>query len=188
MCYKYCAQLAKFYELPCRGGGALTDSKIVDAQSGYESIATLMTDYLQHMNFVIHAAGILDGFSSTSYAKVIQDFEINRYIKHFMKDITINEETIPMELIEEIGHDGEYLTEDHTFEWCRKEPFLPMISTRGPVADPQAQLNKRISEQYHKLMAAYVQPELDRAAFDKAKQIFIEAGVDAAVLDKIDTL
>ena len=188
LCYKYCAQLAKFYELPCRGGGALTDSKIVDAQSGYESMATLMTDYLQHMNFVIHAAGILDGFSSTSYAKVIQDFEINRYIKRFMKDITINEDTIPMELIEEIGHDGEYLTEDHTFEWCRKEPFLPMISTRGPVADPQAQLNKRITEQYNKLMDAYKQPELDRAAFDKAKQIFIEAGVDAAVLDKIDTL
>lgn len=65
---------------------------------------------------------------------------------------------------------------------------LPMISTRGPVADPQAQLNKRITEQYNKLMDAYKQPELDRAAFDKAKQIFIEAGVDAAVLDKIDTL
>ena len=120
--------------------------------------------------------------------KVIQDFEINRYIKRFMKDITINEETIPMELIEEIGHDGEYLTEDHTFEWCRKEPFQPMIGTRGPVADPQAQLKKRIDEQYNKLMAAYVQPELDREAFDKAKQIFVEAGVDVAVLDKIDTL
>ena len=37
-------------------------------------------------------------------------------------------------------------------------------------------------------MAAYVQPELDREAVDKAKQIFVEAGVDAAVLDKIDTL
>ena len=66
--------------------------------------------------------------------------------------------------------------------------FQPMIGTRGPVADPQAQLKKRIDEQYNKLMAAYVQPELDREAFDKAKQIFVEAGVDAAVLDKIDTL
>ena len=63
-----------------------------------------------------------------------------------------------------------------------------MIGTRGPVADPQAQLKKRIDEQYNKLMAAYVQPELDREAFDKAKQIFVEAGVDVAVLDKIDTL
>ena len=145
----------------------------------------------QKINGKTHCNPLPKYFSFTELkviTKVIQDFEINRYIKRFMKDITINEETIPMELIEEIGHDGEYLTEDHTFEWCLKEPFQPMIGTRGPVADPQAQLKKRIDEQYNKLMAAYVQPELDREAFDKAKQIFVEAGVDAAVLDKIDTL
>ena len=153
--------------------------------------SSMLSPGTQKINGKTHCNPLPKYFSFTELkviTKVIQDFEINRYIKRFMKDITINEDTVPMELIEEIGHDGEYLTEDHTFEWCRREPFQPMIGTRGPVADPQAQLKKRIDEQYNKLMAAYVQPELDREAFDKAKQIFVEAGVDAAVLDKIDTL
>lgn len=42
LCYKYCARLAKFYGLPCRGGGALSDAKIMNTQAGYESMITYM--------------------------------------------------------------------------------------------------------------------------------------------------
>lgn len=188
LCYKYCARLAKFYELPCRGGGALTDSKLVDAQAGYEAMITLMADFENHMNFVIHSAGILDGYASTSYEKVIQDFEIIRYIKRYMKDIEVNSETIPLGLIEEIGHDGVYLTSEHTFEHCRTESLIPTISSRGPIADPKHRMDERIASRYDQLIGSYTQPECDEDALARVREIFEKAGLEAGVMDQIETM
>ena len=40
---------------------------------------TLMADWSNNMNLIIHSAGILDSYNATSYEKLIQDFEIVRY-------------------------------------------------------------------------------------------------------------
>lgn len=188
LCYKYTANLAKFYGLPCRGGGAVTDAKVVDTQSGYESMITLMADYSNKMNLIIHAAGILEGYVSTSYEKVIQDFEIIRYVKRFFRDIEVTDESIPLELIAEVGHDGEYLTKEHTFRYCRTESIAPTISVRGNVSDPVNAVMNNIEKQYEKLMESYVQPEFDKPTFDKVKAILVDAGVSASLLDKIETM
>ncbi|MBQ2764123.1 MAG: trimethylamine methyltransferase family protein [Firmicutes bacterium] len=188
LCYKYTANLAKFYGLPCRGGGAVTDSKVVDTQSGYESMLTLMADFSNNMNLVIHSAGILDGYNSTSYEKVIQDFEIVRYVKRYFRDIEVNDETIPMDLIEEVGHDGEFLTKEHTFKHCRTEALAPTISNRGTVADPLNQIHINIQKRYEQLMDAYVQPEMDAEVLNKVKNILANVGVSRELLDKIETM
>ena len=70
------AQLARFYGVPSRGGGGLTDSKIVDAQAGYESMMTLMAASTTGINFVLHSAGILQYFMAMSYEKFMVDDEI----------------------------------------------------------------------------------------------------------------
>ena len=188
LCYKYTAQLAKFYGLPCRGGGAITDSKVVDAQAGYESMLTLMADWSNNMNLIIHSAGILDGYNSTSYEKLIQDFEILRYVKRYFKDIEVNEDTIPLELIGEVGHTGEFLTSEHTLEYCRQEPLEPTISSRGVVADPVNQMMSRIESRCAQMLAGYRRPELDSAVLTKIKDILSDAGIDRGVLDKIETM
>lgn len=188
LCYKYCAKLAKFYELPCRGGGALTDSKVVDAQAGYESMITLMADWENHMNFIIHSAGILDGYASTSYEKVIQDFEIVRYVKRYMRDIEVNEDTIPLELIKEVGHTGEFLTKDHTFEFCHKEPLTPTISSRGNVSDNLHQIEINIQKRYHQLMDLYEQPQVDEKVLADVKNILVEVGVDYDLMNAIEKM
>ena len=146
LCYKYTAQLAKFYGLPCRGGGAVTDSKVVDAQSGYESMMTLMADWSNNMNLIIHSAGILDSYNATSYEKLIQDFEIVRYVKRYFRDFEVNDDTIPLDLIDEVGHSGEFLTKDHTFQYCHSEPLNPTISSRGRVSDNLHQLDINIEK------------------------------------------
>ena len=188
LCYKYTANLAKFYGLPCRGGGAVSDAKVVDAQSGYESMMTLMADYANHMNLVIHSAAILDGYNSTSYEKVIQDFEIVRYVTRYFRDFEVNEETIPMDLIKEVGHDGEFLTKEHTFKYCHTEPLTPTISSRGNVADPLNQIHINMEKRYHELMASYVQPELDADIRNKVKNILANVGVSRETLDRIETM
>src|SRR5689334_23372050 len=55
------ASLARRLGVPFRSGGSLCASKIADAQAAYESAATLQPTVLGGVNFVLHAAGWLEG-------------------------------------------------------------------------------------------------------------------------------
>ena len=188
LCYKYVASLSDFYGLPSRGGGAISDSKIVDPQSGYESMITLMACYENHMNMIIHAAGILDGYNAISYEKVLQDFEVLNYIKRYVREFDINEETLDLEDIKEVGHMGEYLTSEHTFEWCRKEPMIPEATSRGVVTDPVNQFQNRLDKYKERLLNKYQKPEMDAKKLGEIKDIFEAAGLSRQWMDMVDEL
>lgn len=190
LCYRYLAQMSKFYQLPSRAGGALTDSKVVDAQAGMESFLTYLACCQNKVNFIIHSAGILDGYSYTSYEKVISDFEVIRYVHKYLKEFEINDETIPLDLIDEVGHNGEYLTKDHTFQYCHTEPLAPTVCSRGSVADPAHQYQINIEKRYDQLMDLYQSkaPVCDQAVLDKIKDIFTAQGISRELLDSIEKM
>ncbi len=188
LCYKNVANLSDFYGLPSRGGGAITDSKIVDPQSGYESMITLMACYMNNMNLIIHAAGILEGYNATSYEKVLQDFEILKYVKRFVREFDINEDTLALDEIKEVGHSGEYLTSEHTFEWCRIEPMVPEVSSRAVVKDPVNQFQNRLDSYKERLLAKYVKPEIDTEKLDQIKDIFEEVGLKREWMEMVDQM
>ena len=52
-------QMGKFYGLPCRGSGGLTDAQYPAMQAGIESTLALTTTVMSGANFVLHACGIL---------------------------------------------------------------------------------------------------------------------------------
>ncbi len=188
LCYQYCARLAKFYGLPCRGGGSITDASLVNAQAGYESMLTFMTCYQNNMNLIIHSAGILEGYASVSYEKLMMDFEVVRYVKRFAKGIEVNDVTVPEDLIHEAGHGGQYLTSDHTLELCRSEALEPNISQRGPVKEAGPKFEGRISAQIQQRLAEYVRPELDLDALGQAKKVLLSHGVTEDLLLSIQAL
>ena len=68
-----CAQLARRLGVPFRSGGSLTASKLPDAQAAFESANTLQPTLLGGVNFVLHAAGWLEGGLSIGYEKFILD-------------------------------------------------------------------------------------------------------------------
>ena len=67
------ASLARRLGVPFRSGGALTASKIADAQAAYESANTMQPTMLAGVNFVLHAAGWLEGGLSMGYEKFVLD-------------------------------------------------------------------------------------------------------------------
>lgn len=186
--HAYTTEMARFYGIPSRGGGALTDSKMADAQAGYESMATLLTCYNNRMNYIIHAAGILDGYSTVSFEKTIMDFEVVRYCERMKRGCEVTDELLAVDEFKECGHFGEHLTSDFTLEHCRDEAMVPMISSRGVVADPTTQMNNRIQAQKERMLAAYKQPALDDEARLAVRDILAGAGVPTETLDLIETL
>ncbi|MBQ2765274.1 MAG: hypothetical protein IJF43_09615, partial [Firmicutes bacterium] len=85
-------------------------------------------------------------------------------------------------------HDGEFLTQEHTFRHCRTETINALVGVRGPCDQPATQVDTNIELRINSLMDSYVQPKIDDAVLAQIKDILAEQGMDRAVLDRIETM
>lgn len=182
LCYKYCAEMARFYGVPSRGGGSLTDAKSINVQAGYESMLTYYACKNSGVNLILQSAGIMESYLSASYEKMIVDFEIIRMVDRYERDFEVDEETLPLDLIEEVGPGGQYLLEDHTFEYCRKEPFIPDISVRGPHTDAAELLEKNIQNELKTMLESYKKPELSADTIEKMRDVLRNWGISKEMI------
>jgi trimethylamine--corrinoid protein Co-methyltransferase len=159
------AQMARFYNLPSRNGGAMTDAHLPDAQAGVESALALYTAARNGSNFTVHACGILGSFISMSYEKFIIDEELLGYIRRCLKPLEITDENIDIEMIQSVGIGGEYLTQDKTFEHCRTEFFIPEVYNRKNYKSWLEDGGKRIataaSDTLARRLEIYEKPDID---------------------------
>lgn len=172
------AQLARFYGVPSRAGGSLSDTKVADAQAGYESMMVLYAAGLAGINFTLHAVGIQEYYMTMSYEKFIIDTEICGMVKRFLKGFAVNEDTLALDVIRRVGPGGHFLDQDHTYEHYRNELRSPILSDRGTYeawfksGSPTAA--QRANELAKKILAEYTPPALDRAVDQELKQ-FIQS-------------
>lgn len=171
-------QLAKYYQIPCRISGALSDSKMMDSQAAYESAITLMMAQMAGGNFILHSAGIIDTYNTISLEKLIIDNEIIGYIKRIDQGVTVNEDTLAYNVIKEVGPQGQFLTHDHTFNHFRTEFYHPTLSNRQNIelwkADGSIPIEKVANQKWKQILNEYEEP-------------FLSADIDAALKKYIDT-
>ncbi|UCG08807.1 MAG: trimethylamine methyltransferase family protein [Desulfobacterales bacterium] len=158
-------QLAKFYKLPARAGGCVTDAHLPDAQAGIESTLTVMTAIRNGTNFILHAAGILGSYSAMSFEKFIIDEELCRTAIEILKPIKITDESIDLNFIKEVGIGGDYLTHPKTLAQCRTALFLTDLVNRQGYAGWQEEgsrgVNEKASEVLSGRLSAYEKPDID---------------------------
>ena len=97
------AELAKYYGLPCRSGGALTDAKVPDMQAGLESMMAALSTALGGVDFILHACGILDSFNTVSFEKFIIDETTAAVVERFAGGFEIDEERLAVGEIGKVG-------------------------------------------------------------------------------------
>jgi trimethylamine--corrinoid protein Co-methyltransferase len=124
------AQLARYYNLPYRGSGSLNTAKLPDAQAAYETMWTLWPAILAHTNFIMHAIGWLEGGLTTSYEKFIIDLENLAMFQHFLDGVQINQETLALDMIAEVGPGGHHFGTPHTQARFSTEFYQPILSDR----------------------------------------------------------
>ncbi|MDF2231570.1 trimethylamine methyltransferase family protein [Albimonas sp. CAU 1670] len=107
-------QLARRLGVPFRSGGGLCGSKLPDAQAAYETANTLNAALLGGVNFMLHAAGWLEGGLVSSYEKFVMDDDQLGALHQVAKGIDISEEAQAMDAIREVGPGGHYLGCQHT--------------------------------------------------------------------------
>jgi trimethylamine--corrinoid protein Co-methyltransferase len=124
--------LARFYELPCRGTGGNSDSKLVDVQAGIETTLSLMHAAYAGMNFIYDSAGSLDGSITTSYEKIVVDNELCGMVARTLRGIRVTRESLAVDEILKAGPAASYLSSAHTLKSFREEHYLPALLDRRP--------------------------------------------------------
>jgi trimethylamine--corrinoid protein Co-methyltransferase len=171
------AQMARFYGLPSRSGGGLTDALAVDAQAGVESALALSTAARSGINFILHSCGILGSYIAMSFEKFLVDEEACGLIRTMLKPLALTDETIDLDVIKEVGIGGQYLTHPKTFQLCRTEFFMPsLMSRKNPDAwtkDGKKSIDMIAEDKVAQRLATYEKPEID-PAIEKALTEYVE--------------
>jgi trimethylamine--corrinoid protein Co-methyltransferase len=116
-------QIGKEFNLPTHSYLGMSDAKIVDAQCGLESSSAFMVA-LAGAN-MISGAGMMDFERCLSYEKLVVDAEIIGMAKRLIAGIDGRQTPIALEIMQELGHKGDFLRHPHTKKWFRKELHIP---------------------------------------------------------------
>jgi len=110
-------QLARdMYHLPTRVMCGMTDSKEVDCQAGFETMQNLMMGILSGANIIHESLGVLDSIMTISYEKFIIDEELIQRVFRIADGVNASEQALSVDVIQEVGTGGTYLTHDSTYE------------------------------------------------------------------------
>jgi len=118
------AQMAKYYDLPTHMYLGLSDTKIVDAQAGFESGLGITLGALAGVN-MMSGPGMLDFENCQSFEKLVIDDTICGMALRLIKGIDVNDQTLAVDAIRRVGVGGHYLADKHTMEWFKKELLIP---------------------------------------------------------------
>jgi trimethylamine---corrinoid protein Co-methyltransferase len=122
-------ELAHRYDLPIFGLTGCSDSKLPDEQAAAEAAFSILLETLAGAQLA-HDVGYLEGGMTNSIEQVVICDELIAYTKHFMRSLEINEETLALDLIDQIGPDGDFLSSEHTLEHYR-EDWYPKLFDRS---------------------------------------------------------
>jgi trimethylamine---corrinoid protein Co-methyltransferase len=116
-------QLAHHIGVPNYNSSGLTDSKIPDAQAGWEKAVTTILAAMGGSNYVHHAAGMLESMLAVAYEQYVIDDEIIGMCCKALEGIRIDPEHLALDVIESVGPGGNFMTSGHTMKYMRKEYF-----------------------------------------------------------------
>jgi trimethylamine--corrinoid protein Co-methyltransferase len=173
------SQLAHFYRVPIYGSGGMTDSKVPDAQAGYEKMATLLLAAMGGCNYIHHAVSMITNMNAASLEQAVIDDEIVGMVMRVLRGVDVTDDSLAEEAIHRVGPGGHYLMDAHTMQFMRSELFYPPLGDRrnramweaGGKEDTRARAVARV----HKLLQESPSPGLP-------------TGVDEAIRAKFNIL
>jgi trimethylamine--corrinoid protein Co-methyltransferase len=161
------AACARRLGVPFRSGGSLTASKLPDAQAAYESANTLQPTILAGVNFVLHAAGWLEGGLTMGYEKFVLDADQCGMMHAFAKGVDLSENGQALDAIVENGPGQHFLGSAHTlanFETAfYRSPVADNNSVEQWESEGSLDAATRATAIWKKMLAEYEPPPIDEA-------------------------
>jgi trimethylamine--corrinoid protein Co-methyltransferase len=166
-------QLARRYGLPYRSSN-VNAANTLDAQASYESVMSLWGAVLGGANMVMHAAGWMEGGLCASFEKTVLDADLLQMMSEYLRPPVVDEATLAMDAIAEVGPGGHYFGTAHTQARYKSAFYAPLVSdwrnfeSWEEAGSPTAV--ERTQTLYRQLLDEYQPPPLDegvREALDE---------------------
>jgi len=116
-------QMAAHIKVPNYNSSGLSDSKLPDAQAGWEKAMTTLLAGMGGSNYIHHAAGMLESMLTVAPEQFVIDDEIIGMSCKVLKGIETDAEHLALEVIDQVGPGGNFMTTPHTMKFLRKEFF-----------------------------------------------------------------
>ena len=102
---------------------------MVDAQSGHEKTLTGLLPALAGAN-LIYGAGMLESGMTIDYAQLVMDAEFARLIKHTVNGVEVSDETLSIDVINDVGAFHDFLSHEDTYRHMRSQSQSRLIDRR----------------------------------------------------------
>jgi trimethylamine---corrinoid protein Co-methyltransferase len=170
------AALARRLGVPFRSGGSLCASKVADAQAAYESAATLQPTVLAGVNFVLHAAGWLEGGLAVGYEKFVMDADQCGMMSVFVDGVDMTDNGQALDAIRSNGPGQHFLGTAHTLANFETAFYRSEIADNNSfeqwLEDGSLDAPQRANAIWKRTLAEYEAPPID-PAIDEALIDFI---------------
>lgn len=132
------AQFWRRYRIPTQLiEAAIPNAKVWDFQSGYEKGMNALVQ-AQAGGSIVWIHGTVHGELTAHPLQAILDDDIAGMIGRFLEGIEVSDETLAIDLIEEVGPlPGFYLDRAHTRTWWRNEQYMPQSADTSTLAEWQ---------------------------------------------------
>jgi trimethylamine--corrinoid protein Co-methyltransferase len=162
-------QLARRYGLPWRSSNT-TASNVVDAQAAYESEMAVWGAVMGGVNLLYQGAGWLEGGLTASFEKLIVDAEILQMLSEVLQPLPVDDASLGVEAIAEVGPGGHFFGSAHTLERYETAFYRPLVSDwrnfEAWHADGARTATERANAIWKRLLAEATPPPLDPAILE----------------------
>jgi trimethylamine--corrinoid protein Co-methyltransferase len=170
-------QIGKYYDLPNSVGASMSDSKIPDAQAGYEKGVTTALAAHAGCNRVCEAAGMLGSLMGCAFEELVIDNDMLGMVLRTVRGIEVTDDTLSLEAIKQVALDpGHYLGHPQTLALMESEYLYPDVGDRTPPGAWEQQGSKDMLERAHEkvveVLSSHYPNYIDAAADAEIRKRF----------------
>jgi trimethylamine--corrinoid protein Co-methyltransferase len=166
--------ITKWLGVPMYETAGCSDVKVFDEQAVMEATMNITTAALVGGNMIHDVGYIEQGLTSCMDMQVAAD-EIIDMVKRILRGIPVNDDTMALHVIEEVGPGGHFLEHDHTFDRFKDEIWTPKLVDRQNWENWTATGSKRYSDRVHErvieILESETEPILDDAMFNELRRV-----------------
>ena len=169
-----CSDVLRYLGVPFMGTAGASEAKVLDAQAAIESAFQVLLSGLSGATLV-HDVGFLDCAQIGSLDMLVMNDEIIAMAKRVMRGIEVSDDTLMLDLIDQVGPAGQFMADSETAKRCRREIWNPSLMDRQPWDNWQSAgaktMNDRIRAKVRKILATHQPPPLPDGAAQKIAAI-----------------
>ncbi len=136
---------------------------------------------------LIYGLGMIEMGMTIDYGQMVMDNEFARMIKHIVQGIPVNDETLAVDVIHEIGVGKNFLSHDHTFKHMRSQSQPKLIDRRTREdweAGGRTDIYQRASEEARYILENHKPEPLPENVLTTIRSIVEEAEAELGVRKK----